>query len=577
MSKAQSPVFRGLAQGVDRPACFFSGWESREIVAELQRPFRYNALYRRRSGGEFKGFPAQKRKKTGTDRAGNRGIFLFDGLFEVYSHPREGRIQSAERAVPALQSNNPVYEPSLPARADFRRTIKEIRMSDALPLPPRPNLEQYRKLAKDLQRACKSADPEGIRVWALRWQETLFRLQGREATPELGRGIERDAERIEQGWRKFQLNQERAGRCPLADAQFFIARWHGFASWPKFAAHLEALAEPKSSVSAFEEAVDAVVAGDLESLDRLLRENPGLARARSTRDHRSTLLHYVSANGVEDFRQRTPRNIVAIAGRLLEAGADVNAESDAYGGRSMTLGLTATSWRPADAGVQIALMDLLIGKGAVIDGPDAGSAVNGCLHNGRREAAEYFASRGAALDLEAAAGVGRLDVVKSFFTADGRLTPAATPDQMKDGYTWACEFGRTEIVEFLLDRGVEVNARLRHHGGTGLHWAAFEGHAGVVRLLLDRGASVDLKDDSFQGTPLEWGLYGWGAPGRIPREGFYEVVAILTKAGGTADPAWFEDDEDRRAVIQNLRSDARMQTALGESRLIGGLSLPGAD
>jgi hypothetical protein len=26
-------------------------------------------------------------------------------------------------------------------------------------------------------------------------------------------------------------------RCLLADAQFFVARCHGFASWPKFAKH----------------------------------------------------------------------------------------------------------------------------------------------------------------------------------------------------------------------------------------------------------------------------------------------------------------------------------------------------
>jgi len=39
-------------------------------------------------------------------------------------------------------------------------------MSDALPLPPRPNLEQYKKLAKDLQHACKPGDPGAIRDWA---------------------------------------------------------------------------------------------------------------------------------------------------------------------------------------------------------------------------------------------------------------------------------------------------------------------------------------------------------------------------------------------------------------------------
>jgi hypothetical protein len=53
-------------------------------------------------------------------------------------------------------------------------------MSDALSLPARPNLEQYKKLAKDLQHACKSADPGAIRQWAERSQETIARLRGLE-------------------------------------------------------------------------------------------------------------------------------------------------------------------------------------------------------------------------------------------------------------------------------------------------------------------------------------------------------------------------------------------------------------
>jgi hypothetical protein len=146
--------------------------------------------------------------------------------------------------------------------------------------------------------------------------------------------------------------------------------------------------------------------------------------------------------------------------------------------------LTATSWHPEHAGVQLPLMELLIDHGAVIDGPDGGSAVNGCLHNGRGEAAVFFASRGARLDLEGAAGVGRLDVVKRFFADDGSLEPAATEQQMKDGFAWACEFGRTEVVEFLLAKGIKIDARLKHHGQTGLHWAAYGGHAETVKALL---------------------------------------------------------------------------------------------
>ena len=435
-------------------------------------------------------------------------------------------------------------------------------MSDALPLPPRPNLAQYKKLAKDFQQACKSSDPGAIRDWAARWAETIARLQGLEITPEVRRKIDFEAERMEHQWNKFKQTNERAARCTLTSAQFFVARGHGFASWPKFARSLEGLARTNSPVSTFEAAVDSIVDGDLARLEKLLGENPELARARSTREHRSTLLHYVSANGVEDFRQKTPKNIVEITKLLLKAGADVNAESDAYGGRSTTLGLTATSWHPENAGVQLPLMELLIDHGAIIDGPDGGSAVNGCLHNGRGEAAEFFASHGAQLDLEGASGVGRLDVAKSFFNDDGSLKSTATLQQLKDGFAWACEFGRTSVVDFLLEKSMDVDAKLKHDGQTGLHWAALGGHVDVVKLLLLRGAPIDMKDESYGGTPLGWALYGWGAPENQGREDYYEVVALLAQAGAKLDQEWYEDDVDRGRAAERMRSDPRMLAAL---------------
>ena len=173
-------------------------------------------------------------------------------------------------------------------------------MSDALPLPPRPDLEQYKKLSKDFRSACKSSDPAAICDWAARWAEAITRLQGLEMSPDVRTQINVDARRIERRWHKFKQTNERAARCTLADAQFFIARGHGFLSWPKFAGHLEALARANSPVSQFEAAVDAIVSGDSATLRQLLSENPDLVRARSAREHRSTLLHYVSANGVED-------------------------------------------------------------------------------------------------------------------------------------------------------------------------------------------------------------------------------------------------------------------------------------
>jgi hypothetical protein len=155
--------------------------------------------------------------------------------------------------------------------------------------------------------------------------------------------------------------------------------------------------------SRFEIAADAVVRGDTGALSRLLVEQPELVRERSSRAHHASLLHYTGANGVEEERQKTPRNVVEIAGLLLTAGAEVDAEVDLYGGGVTTLGLAATSVHIERARVQNELLQVLIDHGADLDRPRAGGnghvVVIGCLENGRARAAEFLAGRGARLDL----------------------------------------------------------------------------------------------------------------------------------------------------------------------------------
>ena len=279
-------------------------------------------------------------------------------------------------------------------------------------------------------------------------------------------------------------------------------------------------------------AADAIVAGDEEMLSALLRKDPSLVKARSLREHHSTLLHYCSANGVEDYRQKTPQNIVAIARILLDAGAEVNAESEAYGGGSTALGLTATSVHPERAGVQIALMELLLDRGATIEKPGGVSAVAACLRNGREMAAQFLAGKGARLDLEGAAGLGELAEVKRFFTDSGAQLPTATAQQRADGFKWACGFGRTSVVEFLLEHGMDANASLSDDGQTGLHWAAVGGHPEIAKMLLERGADVNARETGYGGAPVGWAVYGFGHHDGTPEgERFYEVVDILVSAG----------------------------------------------
>jgi ankyrin repeat protein len=355
--------------------------------------------------------------------------------------------------------------------------------TDLIRLPARPNLEQYKKQAEDFVKLAKSGD-----------SETVQRVK------------------------RFHPRPGQA--LTLADAQLVIACEHGFESWPKFGKHIEALTRGKSTVSQFESAADAIVTGDAATLESLLRENPKLVRARSTRVHRATLLHYVGANGFENYRQRSPGNAVEIAKILLNAGAEVDAEADIYG-KSTTLDLVATSIHPKQAGVQIALMETLLEYGAAIDGSAGGGRpLTAALRNGRPEAAEFLAERGARLDLEGAAGLGWLPVVESFFN-----NASATQAQMNAGFQWACEYGRTSVAGFLLQKGADLSA--------GLHWAVVGGQLDTIRLLLEQGAPLEAKN-VYGGTALGQAL--WSAIHGDPGIDYVPIIETLLDRGAEIPP-----------------------------------------
>ena len=323
------------------------------------------------------------------------------------------------------------------------------------------------------------------------------------------------------------------GRCRLADAQLMLARSHGFDTWARFSKHLNSLNEKGSAIARFETAADAIVKGDIRTLKRLLREDPRLVYARSTRQHAATLLHYVSANGVEGYRQKTPANIVAITELFLKSGAEVDAEADVYGGGSTTLGLVATSVHPFRAGVQNPLIQVLLDYGAEIDHKTGAgnrqSSVLGALANGRPEAAAYLAERGARLNLEAAAGVGRLDVVKSFFKDRKSKVRKA---QLQSAFRYACGGGHKDVVEFLLKNGVDL-ADGGPDGQTPLHWAVIFGELQMVKLLLKYNPPLESRN-MYGGTVL--GQTMWSAAHGGNPKVFAEIIETLIAADAEVPP-----------------------------------------
>lgn len=181
---------------------------------------------------------------------------------------------------------------------------------------------------------------------------------------------------------------------------------------------------------------------------------------------------------------------------------------------------------------------------------------------GFAEITELLAGFGAQLDLRFAAGLGRMDVVKSFVNPDGSLKPDA--GRLADPYeNWfrcertranilcqalhfACFHARLEVAEFLLDLGADVNQEVpgfNQLGGTVLHHltagvplgAGGDSHLDderrvpLAQLLLRRGASGTQRDTRFHSTPLGWAFHHDSKP----------MIELLKPYAGPDDAAQF--------------------------------------
>jgi ankyrin repeat protein len=149
---------------------------------------------------------------------------------------------------------------------------------DAKPLPARPSLEQYKKQAKQLLKAYRSADVETIR-------------------------------RVKRNHPRFEKLAEPGfdiSKFALADAQLVIAREHGFESWPKFTKRVEVInseaAARSNPVAAFIEA--AIWHGTLEAAEAILSAHPEIAQSSI---HVAAILGDDAA--VRRFVAADPRNV----------------------------------------------------------------------------------------------------------------------------------------------------------------------------------------------------------------------------------------------------------------------------
>ena len=106
----------------------------------------------------------------------------------------------------------------------------------------------------------------------------------------------------------------------------------------------------------------------------------------------------------------------------------------------------------------------------------------------------------------------------------------------------AALFGKTKVVELLLNRGANIQQR---DGGkrTALHSAAFLGRIGVVKILLDRGIDVSIRGDdddtAMDSTNVDWemtqGIASWLKVPALDRKrvesGRERIRQLLREAG----------------------------------------------
>jgi hypothetical protein len=139
----------------------------------------------------------------------------------------------------------------------------------------------------------------------------------------------------------------------LEDCQLAIAKEYGYANWEN------ALSESDQTFDKdFEAAINLLVNGDLQKLQKLLEEHPEILQQHSPFWHSAGLIHYVASNGVEIWRQCVPDNLLEITSMLLNHGADPQMPNNIYGGSNL-INLIETSSHPNKVGIANQLIHLI--------------------------------------------------------------------------------------------------------------------------------------------------------------------------------------------------------------------------
>jgi Ankyrin repeats (3 copies) len=310
-----------------------------------------------------------------------------------------------------------------------------------------------------------------------------YKTQAKELLREASAGLPEALARLRQHHRQDNIN--------LSDAQLVIAKENGFPSWTRL----------KEFVP-FHDAVQALDTGDLPRLEALLNDHPSLVRYRCRVGAMyeqgyfagATLLYHVAGN---PDRGPLPQNILDMARVLVSRDFDPKAAE-------YTIGLLLTSRRASEAGVALPLIDLLVKAGAKFD-LDAPDILGMPLLNVAPATAEALVRRGAKMDIRHAAGLGKIEAMKSM------LAETIDPAMLEEALAYACIRGQREAAALLSKHGARGDVLVTPGGQTprtALHEAGNRGHVDIVKLLLASGANPSIVEPRWGGTPAGWAEHG---------------------------------------------------------------------
>lgn len=230
---------------------------------------------------------------------------------------------------------------------------------------------------------------------------------------------------------------------------------------------------------------------------------------------------------------------------LLQHGADPNAVFAENG--ETPLHVVARAW-------DVPLAEAMVAHGAEIERPRADGRTPYAVAelNGNRAVADWLLAHGASPELSEVdrlvAACSRADraAAELLLAADSGLRNELTDDHYI-AFHRAAERGDVRALEVMLACGFDPNRPDAGIGKTVLHSAAMEGWPDAVRVLLAHGASVHVRDREFNGQPLIWAAEGSRTEHRDGRD-FPAVGKLLLEAGSPVE--WETTDEPAEGILE---------------------------